>query len=169
MAALAADRNLLFGLIALQNGLIVQDQLLGAFRAWTLDKAHDLADHLVGRGDLDSDQRAGVEAMVGLHLKKHGGSAEKSLAAIPAGRSTRESLAAPGDPAMCHRASWHVRGVCCSSGAGWLRLPCGGVRGTARADVPRPRCPDRPGTAGCRGRCRVARVLVQPGRWIHCR
>ncbi len=35
--------------------------------------------------------------MVGLHEKKHGGSAEKSLAAIPAGRSTRESLAALGD------------------------------------------------------------------------
>jgi hypothetical protein len=31
--------------------------------------------------------------MVALHLKKHGGSAEKRLAAIPAGRSTRESLA----------------------------------------------------------------------------
>ena len=29
MAAVAADRNLLFGLIALQNGLIVQDQLPG--------------------------------------------------------------------------------------------------------------------------------------------
>ena len=33
-----------------------------------------------------------------LHLKKHGGDAEKSLAAIPAGRSTRESLARLGDP-----------------------------------------------------------------------
>jgi hypothetical protein len=27
-----ADRNLLFGLLALQNGLIDQDQLVGAFR-----------------------------------------------------------------------------------------------------------------------------------------
>src|SRR5262249_58543593 len=98
MAALAADRNLLFGLIALQNGLIVQDQLLGAFRAWTLDKARALADHLVGRGDLDADDRSAVEALVARHLKKHGGDVEKSLAAIPAGRSTRESLAGLGDP-----------------------------------------------------------------------
>ena len=30
--------------------------------------------------------------MVGLHLKKHGGSTEKSLAAIPAGGSTRQTL-----------------------------------------------------------------------------
>jgi serine/threonine-protein kinase len=98
MAAIAADRDLNFGLLALQNGLIGQVQLVAAFQAWTLDKARPLADHLAARGDLDLDQRAGVEAMVRLHLKKHGGDAEKSLAAIPAGRSTRESLAALGDP-----------------------------------------------------------------------
>src|SRR5262245_4242129 len=97
MAAPAAERNLLFGLLALQNGLIDQVQLVAAFQAWTRDKARPLAEHLAARGDLDPDQRAGVEAMVGLHLKKHGGDAAKSLAAIPAGRSTRESLAALGD------------------------------------------------------------------------
>jgi hypothetical protein len=102
MAAIAADRNLLFGLLALQNGLINQGQLVAAFQAWTLDKARALADHLVGRGDLDADQCAGVEAIVALHLKKHGGDAEKSLAVIPAGRSTRESLAALGDPDIEH-------------------------------------------------------------------
>jgi hypothetical protein len=84
MAAIAADRSLLFGLLALQNGLIDHVQLLAAFQAWTRDKARPLADHLAARGDLDPDQRAGVEAMVALHLKKHGGSAEKGLAAIAA-------------------------------------------------------------------------------------
>src|SRR6516165_6301532 len=102
MAVIAADRDLLFGLLALQNGLIDQAKLVAAFQAWTLDRARPLADHLVGRGDLDPDQCAGVEAMVGLHLKKHGGSAERSLAVIPAGRSTRESLAALGDPDIEH-------------------------------------------------------------------
>jgi tRNA A-37 threonylcarbamoyl transferase component Bud32 len=98
LATIAVDRNLLFGLLALQNGLIHQGQLVAAFQAWTLDKACALADHLVARGDLDADQRAGVEAMVGLHLKKHGGSAEKSLAALPAGRSTCAKLAGLGGP-----------------------------------------------------------------------
>jgi serine/threonine-protein kinase len=91
------SRDLLFGLLALQNGLINQGQLVAAFQAWTLDKARALADHLCARGDLDAEQRSGVEAMVALHLKKHGGDAERSLAAIPAGRSTRESLARLGD------------------------------------------------------------------------
>jgi hypothetical protein len=39
MAAPAADRNLFFGLLALQNGLINQGQLVAAFQAWTLDKS----------------------------------------------------------------------------------------------------------------------------------
>ncbi len=66
MAAVTADRHLLFGLLALQNGLIDQGQLVAAFQAWTRDKARPLADHLVGRGDLDADDRAAVEALVGL-------------------------------------------------------------------------------------------------------
>ena len=56
-----------------------------------------MADYLADRGDFDEDDRAAVEALVGRHLKKHGGSTEKSLAAIPAGQSTRQSLAQVGD------------------------------------------------------------------------
>ena len=102
MAAIAAERDLLFGLLALQVGLIDQGQLVAAFQAWTRDRARPLAEHLAARGDLDPDQRAGVEALVGLHLKKHGGDAGKSLAAIPAGRSTRKSLAALGNHEIEH-------------------------------------------------------------------
>jgi serine/threonine-protein kinase len=98
MAAIAADRDLLFGLLALQNGLIDQGQLVAAFQAWTRDRARPLAEHLVARADLDADDRSAVEALVDRHLKKHGGDAEKSLAAVPVGRSTRAELAALGDP-----------------------------------------------------------------------
>ena len=62
----AADHNLLFGLLALQNGLIDQVQLVAGFQAWTRDKSCPLADHLVDRGDLDAEDRdVGVEALVG--------------------------------------------------------------------------------------------------------
>ncbi len=97
MAAVTAERDLLFGLLALQNGLINQVQLVAAFQAWTLDKARALADHLVVRGDLDADDRSAVESLVARHIRKHG-DVERSLAAIPAGRSTRESLALIDDP-----------------------------------------------------------------------
>src|SRR5262245_14794517 len=100
MAAVDTSRDLLFGLMALQNGLIDQGQLVAAFQAWSRDRARGLADHLVARGDLDADQRAAVAAMAALHVKKHGGDTEKSLAAIPAGPSTRARLAALGDPEL---------------------------------------------------------------------
>jgi serine/threonine protein kinase/Flp pilus assembly protein TadD len=96
MAAVAADRNLLFGLLALQNGLINQVQLVAAFQAWTLDRARALADHFIALGHLDDTQRAVVEAMADLHVAKHG-DIERSLASVSAGRSTRESLAQIGD------------------------------------------------------------------------
>src|SRR5262249_32294719 len=97
MAALAADRNLLFGLLALQNGLINQVQLVAAFQAWTLDKARALADHLLALGHLNDSQRKVVDALAELHVAKHG-DVEHSLAALPVGRSTRESLAQLADP-----------------------------------------------------------------------
>jgi len=109
MTAAAADRNLLFGLLALQNDLIDRDQLVDAFRAWTREKTRPLAEHLAERGDLDPDQRAAVSVLVKLHVKKHGGDPEKSLASLAVGPSIRQSLAAVADPevhaTLCHIAS----------------------------------------------------------------
>jgi serine/threonine-protein kinase len=94
----AADRHLLFGLLALQNGLIDQGQLVAAFQAWTLDKARSLADHLEARGDLSAARRALLEGLAAVHLEVHGGDVEKSLAAVSAGKPARDDLARIGDP-----------------------------------------------------------------------
>src|SRR5262245_29271484 len=88
-----AERHLLFGLITLQVGLIDQSQLVAAFQAWARDKNRPLADHLGERGVLEADGRAAVEAMVALHVRKHEGDVEQSLASLPVGYSTRERLA----------------------------------------------------------------------------
>ena len=87
-----ADRNLLFGLLALQNGLIDQGQLVAAFQAWTLDENRPLARHLVCRGQLDDEDCHVVEALVSRHLKKHGDRVEKSLAAVSDGLSLRDTM-----------------------------------------------------------------------------
>jgi hypothetical protein len=92
------SRDLLFGLFALQYGLIDQDQLVSAFRAWTRDKARPMAEVMLDQGALEEDDRGLIDALVAKHLRKHGGSPEKSLAAISVGRSTRESLARVVDP-----------------------------------------------------------------------
>jgi len=92
------SRDLLFGLLALQNGLIDQGALITAFAAWMRDKARSLADHLVDLGHLDAPRRAVVEAIAGLHVQALGGYVEKSLAVLAVGRSTRERLVRAGGP-----------------------------------------------------------------------
>src|SRR5437764_1305020 len=90
---MAAERDLLFGLLALQTGLIQQAQLVAAFHAWTCDKSRPLADHLIALGHINAAQRAAVEALANLHVEAHGGDVEESLAAVPAGVSIRDGLA----------------------------------------------------------------------------
>jgi serine/threonine-protein kinase len=94
------NHNLLVGLLALQNGFVNQVELLAAFQSWRLDKSRSLADHLQARGDLTGAKRALLEGLLEVHVEAHGGDLEKSLAAVPAGKSTRESLARLGDPAI---------------------------------------------------------------------
>src|ERR1700679_1705495 len=96
--AMTADRHMLFGLLALQNGIINQGQLVAAFQAWTLDKSKSLAEYLEARGDLRGPTRAHLEGLADFHLEAQGGDVEKSLAAVAAGKAARVSLAQIGDP-----------------------------------------------------------------------
>ena len=93
-----ADRHLLFGLLALQNGLINQGQLVAAFQAWTLDKSRSLADHLEARGDLTGAKRALLEALAAVHVKSTAATWRKASPPFRPAESTRESLARLGDP-----------------------------------------------------------------------
>jgi hypothetical protein len=79
-------------LIAPQVGLIDQSQLLAAFQCRAREKDWSLADHLAARGDIDTDGRAAVEAMLSLHPQEAWRDVEKSLPELPAGRSNSESL-----------------------------------------------------------------------------
>ncbi len=64
-----------------------------AINAWTSDKSRCLAGHQVALEYLDAARARAVEALVDVHRDARGGDVERSLAAVPAGRSTRESLA----------------------------------------------------------------------------
>jgi serine/threonine-protein kinase len=96
----SAARDLLFGLLALQNGLISRDQLVAAFAVWTASSDRPMADILESQEALVSPHRALVEALVEAHLKLHGGEPEKSLAALDLtlNRSTRQHLVTVGGP-----------------------------------------------------------------------
>ena len=158
----AAHHDMLFGLLALQNGLIDQGQLVAAFQAWTRDKVHSLAEYLGARGDLDAEQRAGIEAMVELHLKKHGSDVAVSLAAVPAGQSTRESLERIGDPEINATLGHVGLGSPLDRGRRCLTAPTVVLRRLGhqrRPAVPRSSA-SRPGRAG--GGVRGARRRAEP-------
>src|SRR5262249_53586893 len=91
-------RDLLFGLLALQTGLITQAQLVAAFHAWTQRRDRPLAEILAEQGALSAPCVTLVEGLVIEHLRRHGNDPECSLAAIGVGRSTRERLARIGNP-----------------------------------------------------------------------
>ena len=98
--AAEADRHLLFGLIALQVGLIDQAQLVAAFQAWARDKSRSLADYLTDRGAVDVEGRSAVEAMVALHVKGSEANTEKTPAPVGAPSSDRERPDRPGEPEL---------------------------------------------------------------------
>src|SRR5436305_182171 len=57
-----APRDLLFGLLALQNGMVTRDQLVAAFGAWTASD-RPMADLLVEQGALSPPRRALLDAL----------------------------------------------------------------------------------------------------------
>ncbi len=84
------EGDLLFGLLALQSGLIDQDQFVAALQVWSQDRARPIVDVLSDRGDLDPAQRALVDGLVAQHQKRQGGSVTRSLAAIDTDRVRRD-------------------------------------------------------------------------------
>ena len=102
----AADRNLLFGILALQLDFISRDQLVQAMNAWVLAKERPLADILVKRGALATADHDLLTPMVARHLAKHGGDAARSLAALSSVAPVKEALAPVADAevqaSLCH-------------------------------------------------------------------
>src|SRR5919197_7591 len=88
-----ADRNLLFGILAVQMDFVTRDQLLAAMNAWVLDKGKPLGDILRAQGALAADDHKLLEQLVAKHLAKHGNDPARSLAAVSPVGEVREAQA----------------------------------------------------------------------------
>ena len=77
-----SDRNLLWGIIALQMDFIDRDSLVEGMQAWALEKSSSLGEILVKRGRLNSDERELLDALVEKHVVRHARDARKSLASL---------------------------------------------------------------------------------------
>jgi serine/threonine-protein kinase len=98
MSQAHADRNLLFGILALQMDFVTRDQLVAAMNAWVLDKTRPLGAVLLAQGALRDDTHALLDALVQKHLEMHGNDAERSLAALSLIDAAREQLRQVADP-----------------------------------------------------------------------
>jgi serine/threonine-protein kinase len=87
------DHNLLFGVLALQADLINVAQFAEICTSWTARKDAPLADLLLERGWISQEDRAAIDHLMQLKLKKHRGDAAKSLGAV-ANDEVRRALAA---------------------------------------------------------------------------
>ena len=68
----AADRNLLFGILALQMDFVSRDALIAAMHAWVLDKSRPLGQILVEQRALAPRRLALLDSLVEEHLDGHG-------------------------------------------------------------------------------------------------
>ena len=93
----STDRQLLWGLLALQNNYIDQGQLVAALWAWTLDKSRPLVDFLADGGTLGADKRTAVQVLMTQHGTSREGNFKENPTLTDAGQSHREQRAGLGD------------------------------------------------------------------------
>jgi serine/threonine protein kinase/tetratricopeptide (TPR) repeat protein len=94
----AADRNLLFGILALQMDFINRDALIAAMHAWVLAKEKPLGQILRDHGALGLEEQGLLDALVQKHLQKHGNDPAQSLAAVSSLGSVERDLRNLADP-----------------------------------------------------------------------
>src|SRR4051794_15743887 len=90
------DRNLLFGVLALQADLIDMRQFAEACTGWSARKDLALSDVLVEHGWLTAQDKTDVEKLLERKLNKHRGNVRASLAEASDGK-VRNTLAAIDD------------------------------------------------------------------------
>jgi hypothetical protein len=91
------DRNLLFGVLALQADFIDPECFARACTLWSAQKTVPLADLLMQQGWLSAADRADVEKLLDRKLRKHQGDVRAGLAEVTTDQ-IRQSLVSVADP-----------------------------------------------------------------------
>ncbi|WP_165068582.1 serine/threonine-protein kinase [Paludisphaera rhizosphaerae] len=92
------SRNLLVGILALQNGFIDHASLIAAIQAWAVDKSRRLGEILLRAGKLDARQLELLEALAEEHRRRFGDDVHKSLAAFGSLAPVIRAVEGMGDP-----------------------------------------------------------------------
>lgn len=89
------ERDLLFGVLALQSGLIDPGQFAEACNRWAMKRSGSISEVLVEKGWIEPDDCEHVEYLVRRKLAKHGGDPRASL--ITSSPEVRQALASIDD------------------------------------------------------------------------
>src|SRR5687767_4102642 len=89
----STDRNLLFGILALQVDFISREQLIAGMQAWLSSKHRPLSDHLERLGALSPANRHRLDSLVDAHVSLHSDDPAKSLASMASLENVRQELA----------------------------------------------------------------------------
>ena len=93
----SVDRNLLFGILALQTDFVKRETLIAAISIYASKKSSELGQILVEQGMLSTESRQLLEALIQEHLKQHGNDPRKCLSSMGSLESVREQLLQLGD------------------------------------------------------------------------
>jgi eukaryotic-like serine/threonine-protein kinase len=104
MEFMDTDRNLLFGVLALQMELIDPMQFADACAGWAAQKNRPLAELLVERGWITPTDRQDVERLLERKLHKHGGNAPETIPDVagPAAGEAAQGEAGPSPGGLAH-------------------------------------------------------------------
>jgi hypothetical protein len=86
------DRNLLFGILAVQLKGVPSAQMVEAAAAWATDPSIPLSQRLVDSGLLKPEDREALERLVEEAVQAHGGDAQETLRSFGGEEQVRRTL-----------------------------------------------------------------------------
>jgi eukaryotic-like serine/threonine-protein kinase len=138
--ACSSDRNLLFGILALQMDFVSREELLAGMQAWALAKEQPLAEHLAVAGALQAAHRQLLEPLVDAHLRQHGDDdVQHRLAALRTAGKLPEQLArSSGEQVLARRGQVAVAGQADEANLRTLSVPASDIKAGSRFRILRP-------------------------------
>ena len=92
MSTTPADRNLLFGVLAVQLDFVSRDDLIAATSRWVLDKQQPLSEVFVSQGMISEEESKLIDNVVQKHLERNNDDPRQSLQSIEAFEAVRTKL-----------------------------------------------------------------------------
>ena len=88
----AADRNLLYGVLAVQLGFVTRDQLIAATSRWVLNKEQPLGEVFIRQGVISRAESQTIDSVIEKQLERHDADPRQSLQSLAAFEGLRDTL-----------------------------------------------------------------------------